>query len=272
VIELRGLRVLGHHGAAPGEQDQPQPFEIDLDVEADLSSAAASDDLADTVDYSSLVAVAAKVVEGERWQLLERLARRVADEVLAADGRVHAVTVTMRKLEPPVPHDLASAGVRLRRERRPFLGLGANLGDREATLRDAAAALAEVPGVEVRAVSPVYETEPVGGPAGQPPYLNLVVQVVASVSPAALLEAAQAIEVTAGRDRLTEERFGPRPLDIDLLWIDGVTVVEPDLVVPHLRLRDRRFVLAPLGDLAPDLVPPETLESAEGNVRRVGRL
>lgn len=268
MIELRGLRVLGHHGASPGEQDQPQPFEIDLDVDADLSAASASDALDDTVDYGVLVAVAAKVVEGERWHLLERLAQRVAEEVLVADARVRAVTVTVRKLRPPVPHDLGSAGVRFQRRRRAFLGLGANLGDREAALREAVAAL----GDSVTAVSPVYETEPVGGPAGQPPYLNLVVEVAAPASPRALLDVAQRLEAAAGRDRSQEDRFGPRPLDVDVLWIDGVTVAEPDLVVPHPRLYQRRFVLAPLADLAPDLVPPGVQESAEGVVRRLGKL
>ncbi|MGH9279007.1 MAG: 2-amino-4-hydroxy-6-hydroxymethyldihydropteridine diphosphokinase [Acidimicrobiales bacterium] len=269
MILLRGLRVLGHHGASPGEQDQPQPFEIDLDVEADTSVASRSDGLADTVDYGALVVAAARVVEQERWHLLERLARRVADEVLATDQRVDEVTVTVRKLRPPVPHDLASAGVRLRRGRRAFLGLGTNLGDRTAHLRAAVTGLTAAPGVSVTAVSPVYETEPVGGPEAQPPYLNLVVEIEASVSPRALLAIAQRLEAAAGRDRSKEERFGARPLDIDLLWIEGVTVDEPHLVVPHPRMHERRFVLAPLADLAPEVFPEHT---GKGNVRRVGRL
>lgn len=272
MIEIRGLHVLGRHGADPGEQDRPQPFEIDLDVEVDLTAPAASDHLHDTVDYGALVAAAAGVVERERWHLLERLARRIADEVLAADSRVGAVTVALCKLRPPVPQELRSAGVRLRRARRAFLGLGTNLGDRTAHLRAAVEALRGVPGVSVTQVSPVYETDAVGGPHGQPPYLNAVVEVESSLAPRELLAATQGIEASAGRDRSSEERFGPRPIDIDLLWIQGVTADHPDLVLPHPRMHERRFVLAPLTDLAPDLVPGGWEERAQGRVRRLGRL
>jgi dihydroneopterin aldolase/2-amino-4-hydroxy-6-hydroxymethyldihydropteridine diphosphokinase len=268
VVEVRGLRVSGHHGANPGEQDEAQPFEVDLDVEADLSAAGATDDLAATVDYGALVRAAAAVVEGERWQLLERIAHRIAEDVLATDHRVMGVTVVVRKLQPPVPQRLATAGVRIRRRRRrAFLGLGANLGDREEALRRAVAGLPDVV-----AVSPLYETSPVGGPPGQPPYLNAVVELSTALTPRHLLDVAHRLEAAAGRDRSVEERHGPRPLDVDVLWVDGEVVHEPDLVVPHPRIAERRFVLAPLADLAPDLVVPGWEDKAEGSVRRVGRL
>jgi dihydroneopterin aldolase len=102
VIQLRGLRALGTHGVLPEEQARAQPFEIDLDVEADLSRAAASDALEDTVDYGALAASVERVVTTERYALLERLAGRIA-EVVLADPRVTAVTVTVRKLRPPLP-------------------------------------------------------------------------------------------------------------------------------------------------------------------------
>jgi dihydroneopterin aldolase/2-amino-4-hydroxy-6-hydroxymethyldihydropteridine diphosphokinase len=272
-IELRGLRVSGHHGALPGEQDEAQPFEVDLDVEADLSVPGGSDRLADTVDYGQLARRARGIVSGERWQLLEKIAARIAEEVLAADERIDEVTVAVRKLRPPVP-DLASAGVRISRRRagrgaggrrRAFLGLGANLGDREEALRRAVAGLPDVV-----AVSPLYETEPVGGRSGQPPYLNAVVELATDLAPRELLEVACRLEAEAGRVRA--ERHGPRTLDVDVLWVDGTTVDEPDLVVPHPRMFERRFVLAPLGDLAPDLLPDGWEQRAEGKVRRIGRL
>jgi len=111
-IELRGLRVLGTHGVLPEEQSRAQPFEVDLDLEADLRLPGRSDLLADTVDYGALAEQVAAVVGGERHALLERLAARIAETVLD-DRRVMSVTVTLRKLRPPVPVDLASAGVRV---------------------------------------------------------------------------------------------------------------------------------------------------------------
>ena len=233
------------------------------------ATAALTDSLSDTVDYGALARVAHDVIVDEHWDLLERLARRVAEEVIAADRLVKAVTVVVRKLRPPVPVDLASAGVRLRlARRRAFVGLGTNLGDRQAAL---AAAVEGLP--DVVAVSPVYETEPVGGPDGQPLYLNAVVELSTVRSAQELLLLGQVLEAEAGRDRRDEVRNGPRPLDVDVLWVEGETVDRPPgLVVPHPRMWARRFVLAPLRDLAPDLVPAEVLESAEGNVRLVGRL
>jgi len=134
-----------------------------------------------------------------------------------------------------------------------YLGLGSNLGDRRAHLRAAVAALPDV-----AAVSPVYETEPMGGPPGQSPYLNLVVALDTDLSPRRLLELAQELEAAAGRVRA--EADGPRTLDVDVLLVGDLTVQEPDLVVPHPRMWERRFVLAPLADLA------------EGEVRRLGPL
>jgi len=333
-IEVRGLRVVGVHGALPEEQDRAQPFEVDVDVEADLSVAGASDHLPDTVDYATVAAVAAGVVTGERCRLLERLAERIASRVADVDPRIRAVTVTVRKLRPPVPVDLASAGVRITRlsapsgelvtlpgagatgsvtgsegagelvtlpgagatgsvtgsegagelvtlpgagatgsvtgsggdgRRRAFLGLGSNLGDRLGTLRIAVAGLPDVV-----AVSPLYETEAVGGPEDQPPYLNLVVELSTDLSARQLLEVAQQMEAAAGRVRA--ERFGPRILDVDILLVGEETIDQPDLTVPHPRMARRRFVVAPLADLAPELVAPDWADSATGEVRVIGRL
>ena len=116
-IELRGLRVLGICGALPEEKDRPQPLEVDLDLEVDLAPAGQTDALPDTVDYGALARAAARVASTERFTLLERLAQRIVDEV-GADPRVESVTVGVRKLRPPVPVDLATAGVRITRRPR----------------------------------------------------------------------------------------------------------------------------------------------------------
>lgn len=100
----------------PEERERAQPFEVDLDVETDLRRAGTTDDLADTVDYGGLCEAVAAVVGGERYALIERLAERIAEVVLAGPG-VSAVTVHLRKLRPPVPVDVASAGVRIHRSR-----------------------------------------------------------------------------------------------------------------------------------------------------------
>lgn len=115
-IVLRGLRLVGRHGVLPEERERAQPFEVDLEVEADLSVAGRSDDLAATIDYGALLAAAAAVVEDGHAELLEHLAQRIADAALETAGpAARAVAVTVRKLRPPVPYDLASAEVAIRR-------------------------------------------------------------------------------------------------------------------------------------------------------------
>ena len=148
---------------------------------------------------------------------------------------------------------------------RVLLGLGSNLGDRRRLLAEAVDSLSGVV-----AVSPLYETAPVGGPSGQGPFLNLVVEIDSDLSARELLGVCQRLEAAA--ERVRTERWGPRPLDVDILWIDGVTVNEPDLEVPHPRMWSRRFVMAPLIDVAPDVAPPGWERQVEGEVRQVGRL
>lgn len=149
---------------------------------------------------------------------------------------------------------------------RAFLGMGSNLGDRERYLADAVATL----GTLVVAVSPVYETDPVGGPSEQDAYLNVVVQLDIDLAPRALLALCHRLETAA--DRVRAERWGPRTLDVDILWIDGVTVDTDDLQIPHPRMWERRFVLEPLGDLAPELLPDGWEDRAVGEVTRIGPL
>jgi 2-amino-4-hydroxy-6-hydroxymethyldihydropteridine diphosphokinase len=129
-----------------------------------------------------------------------------------------------------------------------YLALGSNEGDRRNHLRRAVASL---PGV--RRVSGVYETAPVGGPA-QGPYLNCVVEVDTDLGPHDLLAECQRVERDAGRVRTV--RWGPRTLDVDILLFDDLTVDDAELTVPHPRMAERRFVLEPLADLAPERCPP----------------
>jgi dihydroneopterin aldolase len=112
-IEVRGLRVVGVHGALPEERERAQPFELDLDVWGDIGQAATSDRLSDTADYGMLATRAAEVVATTTFSLLEALARAVAGALLEADARVQAVCVTVRKLRPPLALDVDSVGVRL---------------------------------------------------------------------------------------------------------------------------------------------------------------
>ena len=134
------------------------------------------------------------------------------------------------------------------RGNRAYIGLGSNLGDSLATLRAAARRLEDFG--SVAAASPIYETDPIGFEQ-QPPFLNAVLELDTTISPEALLDALLAVEAEFRRERGV--RFGPRTLDLDLLWYDGATRGGERLTLPHPRAHEREFVLRPLAELAPAL-------------------
>jgi 2-amino-4-hydroxy-6-hydroxymethyldihydropteridine diphosphokinase len=139
---------------------------------------------------------------------------------------------------------------------RAYVGLGSNLGEREATLREALTRLSELDGVAVVAVSSFRETDPVGN-ADQPRFVNAAAELETSLGPRELLERLLEVERSLGRDRTREERWGPRTVDLDLLLYGDETVGEPGLEVPHPRLAERAFVLEPLVELDPGLRLPD---------------
>ena len=155
-----------------------------------------------------------------------------------------------------------------------YLGIGSNLGDRLKNMRDALLELSSSGLVRIRKVSPVYESEPVGL-RDQPDFLNAVAEVETDASPHELLEVLQAVESRLGRRR--DVRWGPRTIDIDILFYDDLILKNEALEIPHPRASERRFVLMPLSDIAPDLVHPvlgvevsKLLEGARGRLRPFG--
>jgi 2-amino-4-hydroxy-6-hydroxymethyldihydropteridine diphosphokinase len=149
---------------------------------------------------------------------------------------------------------------------RAYFSLGSNLGDRGEHLRQG---VATVTADDPSRLSRVYQTAPVGG-VPQDDFWNLIVEVTTKLAPRELLARAQHAEALAQRRR--DLRWGPRTLDVDIVWIDGVVRHEPDLLVPHPRMAERNFVLVPLRELRPDLVSDDDLARARGAVAVVGTL
>jgi dihydroneopterin aldolase/2-amino-4-hydroxy-6-hydroxymethyldihydropteridine diphosphokinase len=240
-IELRGLRVHGRHGVLPFERRDGQDFLIDAVLSVDTRPAAATDDLALTADYGTLSERLAQIVAGEPVQLIETLAQRLAEACLA-EPVVQRVRITVHKPEAPISRAFSDVAVTITRD-RPVPAVLARATDQ----------LAATPGLRVTAVSPVYETAPVGGPE-QPDFLNAVVLAVTDLPPADLLRRAQAIEAAARRTR--EVRWGPRTLDVDIIAYGDRVSADPTLTLPHPRARERAFVLAPWRDTDPDAELP----------------
>jgi dihydroneopterin aldolase / 2-amino-4-hydroxy-6-hydroxymethyldihydropteridine diphosphokinase len=266
-IRLIGVTARGRHGVLADERRDGQDFTVDAVLHVDTSRAAATDDLAETVDYGALAVRIADVVRGEPVDLIETLAARIAESCLASpdSAGVVAVDVAVHKPQAPITEPFTDVVIAIRRNRadlhpepggpdsqgldeRPaepvtaVLALGTNLGEREATLRAALAGLGELADLVVEAVSPVGETDPVGGP-DQPDYLNAVVLVRTLLSPRELLAACQRIEAGQGRERAV--RWGPRTLDVDVIRYGDLLSADPGLELPHPRAGRRAFVLAP---------------------------
>jgi dihydroneopterin aldolase / 2-amino-4-hydroxy-6-hydroxymethyldihydropteridine diphosphokinase len=259
-ILIDDLRVLTLIGALPHEREAKQPLRVDISIGLDLRDAGASDELDDTVNYGAVAERVRELAEESKHILLERLAADIADNVLAFD-RVEEVDVLVTKLRPPIPTPVESTAVRLVRTRaeaqipplrchEAIVALGSNLGDREFYLRYAVGELGTV-----TAMSQVFETEPIGGPDAQGAYLNMVVKVETSLDPYAFIRRCQRIEAGALRQRVVH--WGPRTLDVDLLFFDDVQISSEELTVPHPRIDERRFVLTPLSEVAPERCPAD---------------
>jgi dihydroneopterin aldolase / 2-amino-4-hydroxy-6-hydroxymethyldihydropteridine diphosphokinase len=257
-IELTGLRLEIPIGVLESEHGRTQPVELDVFIECDVSDAARTDQVGRTIHYGEVLDDVEAVLTATHHELLERAAVVVADTVLRFDGAT-AVEVCLRKLEPPVSQHLDHTAVRVRRSRdgeagvpspptrRAHIALGSNMGDRLDHLRLAVSQLAPV------AESAVYETEPLGGRPAQGAYLNMVVAVETTLDPYELLRECHRLEGLAMRVRT--ERNGPRTLDVDVLTYEGTLITSEMLTIPHPRMFERRFVLEPLLEIAPDLVP-----------------
>ncbi len=279
LIEVNGLEVYAYHGVLPEEKVIGQPFVFDIRLTLEECSGCRSDRVEDTVDYGEVVEVICATATSRSYNLLEALARTVADAIME-NFPVDRAEVRVRKPRPPDPPPPGVRGCcrggcqvveahmtmpdpETPQERsRVFLGLGSNEGESRRTL---ARTIEELDGLEetrVVAYSHLYETAPVGFEE-QADFLNLVVEIETGLDPCGLLSSLHRLERDAGRVR-TENRWGPRPLDVDILWYDGRTLHLDRLELPHPRMTERRFVLEPLAELAPELELPNgaTVEDA----------
>ncbi|MDQ2757389.1 MAG: 2-amino-4-hydroxy-6-hydroxymethyldihydropteridine diphosphokinase, partial [Actinomycetota bacterium] len=271
-ILLAGVEAVGHHGVLAFEKEQGQPFVVDVVLELDLSRAGSSDDLEQTVSYADVATDVMARITGPSFDLIERLAQVIAQDALARP-LVDAVEVTVHKPQAPVGQPFTDVAVHVRRERGAsvVVALGANLGDARATLEEAVAEIGALRGVRVRAVSPLVETDPVGGPE-QPVFLNAVLVAETTLAPQTLLEALHAIEASHGRTR--EIRWGARTLDLDLIQVGHpgsggeIRLDTPGLTLPHPRAHERGFVLLPWAAADGDALARD----GDGGIRRVADL
>ena len=238
----------GHTGCFDFEKKDGQKFIVSLDLFVDRIRGCYTDNLADTVDYSKIYEVTKETVTGDDGNLIERLAQKIADAVLEADKRILKVRVNVSKPEAPVKGIFDTMEVTIERNREEFVivSLGSNMGDREANILAAEKALQVIDGNEGFKFASIYETEPVGL-EDQPYFLNTCIGFYTDIEPFELLDKIHVIENDLLRTR--EVHWGPRTIDIDIIFYGDRVIMKPELTIPHPRWNVRSFVTVPLREI-----------------------
>lgn len=258
-IRIDRLEVFAHHGVYPEETRQGQTFYVNAVLFLDMHRAGAEDALEETVDYGGACHFITRWMQENPCKLLEAAAQRLSEALLLRYGKLSAVEMEIGKPFAPVPLPFEGLSVRMRREwHRAYLALGSNLGDREGYLSGAVKALKAHPLIAVKRVSAWIWTKPYGGVA-QEDFLNGAAEIETILGPEQLLEALHEVENAAGRERT--QRWGPRTLDLDILFYDHMIMENEKLVIPHPDLENRLFVLEPMAEIAPWLRHPVTGKS-----------
>lgn len=253
-IEIKGLKVWGHHGVLNEEKENGQDFIIDLKLFTDLSPAGISDDLKKTVNYADVSVLANSYVSGTCFDLIEKVAEGLAKEILANYPLIDSVNITIHKPQAPIPVSFEDVSVNITRGWHiAYISIGSNIGDKRGYINEALCKLEKASFVRKVASSKLIETEPYGG-VEQDIFLNGAIRLETLLTPQELLCKLHEIENEAGRTR--EIHWGPRTLDLDIIFYDRLIMSTDKLVIPHPDMQNRAFVLQPLMELCPNYVNP----------------
>lgn len=254
-ISIIDLEVFAHHGVFDFEKEEGQTFFLSCDCYLDTRRAGESDKLDESLNYGSLAERLTDLFQFETFDLIEAAAEYCARALLREFPLIQSLTLTIKKPSAPVGLPLAYPAVTITRGWTPvILALGSNIEPRMEHLDAAIKALTTHPDIRLVKTAPWIETAPVGGPEGQGPFLNGAVWIETLLSPQALLNDIHAIEASRGRERLVH--WGPRTLDIDIIYYGDRLIDEPNLTIPHPRSMERAFVMEPVCSIAPYWIDP----------------
>lgn len=253
-IRIDGLEVFANHGVFPEETRLGQKFLVSMRLYLSTRRAGLGDELAASVHYGKVCEFVTAYLKEHTWKLIEAAAEQTARAVLLRWPLIEGLSFELKKPWAPVGLPLESVSVRIdRRWHRAYVALGSNLGDRRAYLVGAVEALRALPDCRVGEVSDFIETKPFGG-VEQGDFLNGCLALDTLLYPLELLHELQKIEQAAHRERRIH--WGPRTLDLDLLFYEDEILDTPELILPHPGIPERAFVLEPLAQIAPALRHP----------------
>ena len=253
-IRIEQLEVFAHHGVFAEEQEKGQIFQVNAVLYTDIHRAGREDNLFYTVDYGQVCQFITDWMQKNTYQLLEAVAEKLSKALLLKYDIVTGVDLEVRKPQAPIPLPFGCVSVKVhRRWHTAYLSVGSNIGDKVQYITGAIRALAAHPQIKVNKVSDLIQSKPYGV-VDQEEFLNGAVEVETLLAPEELLDAVHDIEDAAGRVRV--RRWGPRTLDIDILFYDKLVYDSDNVVIPHADLQNRDFVLEPLSTLAPNYRHP----------------
>lgn len=248
-IHIENLEIFANHGVFQEETNLGQKFLVSLVMYADTRKAGKTDCLEESIHYGEVSHFMTSYTKKHTCKLIEAAAEDLAEALLLQYPLLKGVTLELKKPWAPVGLPLETVSVKITRFwHRAYLGLGSNLGDKQAYLEQAVKALGETKGCRVAKVSSYLVTEPYGG-VEQDDFLNACLSLDTLLSPSELLEKLHEIEQAAHRERLIH--WGPRTLDLDILLYDDEILETEDLIIPHVEMHKREFVLKPLSEIAP---------------------
>ncbi|NCB92763.1 MAG: 2-amino-4-hydroxy-6-hydroxymethyldihydropteridine diphosphokinase [Clostridia bacterium] len=248
-ITISKLEIFANHGVFPEENVLGQKFVVSAVLYTNTRKAGLTDDLSESVNYGEVSHFIKKFVEGNTWKLLERVLEKLAEALLLEYLLLGKVDLKIEKPWAPVGLPLETVSVEISRGwHTAYIALGSNIGDKEAYLNRAIKLLDEQNDCQVKKVSGFLITEPYGG-VEQDDFLNGALELRTLLEPEELLDRLHEIEQEAHRER--KIHWGPRTLDLDILFYDDRVMDSRDLTIPHVEIAKRDFVLIPLAEIAP---------------------
>lgn len=253
-IRIENLEIFAKHGVFPEENFLGQKFVLSAVLHTDTRKAGLTDELSYSVHYGEVSRLIKKVVEENTWKLLETVAEATAKAILLSYPMVSQVDLTIKKPWAPIGLPLDTVSVEISRGwHTVYLSAGSNLGERQQFLRAAVRLLQECSEIRNLKVSKLMETAPYGY-TEQPAFLNGAIELETLFTPQELLIVIHKIEAELGRERVIH--WGPRTIDLDIVFYDDEIVAESELIIPHIDMQNRLFVLEPLYMLCPGKVHP----------------
>ena len=253
-IYINNLEFIGFHGVFPEEKKLGQKFLVSLELIVDTREAGKTGDLTKSVHYGLVAQDVERVFLEKSIDLIETCAENIAEMVLKKYELVKEVKVTVKKPWAPLQMHFENVAIEISRKwHKVYLSLGSNMGDKRENLIEAIKRIGELESTEVIKSSTILETKPFGY-IEQDNFLNACLEVKTLLTPQEFLSSILKIELDMGRVR--EIKWGPRVIDIDILFYDNEIIQEDNLVVPHPWICEREFVLEPLSEIAPNYVHP----------------